>query len=782
MSAAMRRAVSRPLLIDIIVISAALSVWHALLSTFVGRGYFESISPTMWQSVQLAKLGAEEWIEANVPLWNPYVFGGFPFHASGVGGVFYPANLLFTLDDLDLALRVDLAVHMLIGALGAYALTREITASRIAALLVGVAAVCAVPAAGFFVDQPLSTLHAFAFLPWLVLCARRAMVTGRPIWGLLAALTVAAQTFTGAVQFATISIVMAALFVLFDALRRYFGDWEALATVLRKTLVGLIGLGIGVALAGAQVVPSIELLASASDRASTPAETETFEYIHSVVVATPIPFEFEGDVPSIQFGGLFLLLLASFGFVRSRSREKWVLLSVVVAAYLFVSGGMTWLYARMFTLPFFDPSTAAGEVAVATSLFFLLLAGSGVAVVIKPSESLAAQARLIWPLSAALAGAIALCLWYAGDAPDGSMWTALGLLVLGVGATLMRKYHAALAGAWVAACVMFDLSAGVADATVEPAPPAAFDLYAPGGRFEQIAREFKGYGRMVLVPGVRETEQGRLYAGIMNAERTLPLFSEHDAMFLGDAWTAPVELPRLVWAFEDEEIPGQPTDAQTVQRSIDLLCALNVEYIISPAPGPLIFNRICEVGDTLIAKYEIPHGVIYKNVGAGPVAYILHDAAVLKTGETFAGRAADPEFDWTRTVLVDEPVDASDLGQPSESEGVRVARYTPHEVELELTVGSPGILVLTDSFYPGWRATFADGSTREVIRVNGFMRGVKVRPGDSGVVFSYLPDSFETGWKLSLGAAILWVLTALILGASWIVRRAQPSPEPRIAE
>jgi hypothetical protein len=51
------------------------------------------------------------------------------------------------------------------------------------------------------------------------------------------------------------------------------------------------------------------------------------------------------------------------------------------------------------------------------------------------------------------------------------------------------------------------------------------------------------------------------------------------------------------------------------------------------------------------------------------------------------------------------------------------------------------------------------------------MRGVQVRPGDGRVVFTYAPRSFETGWKLGLGAALIWVLLALMLSAAWLLRR-----------
>ena len=70
----------------------------------------------------------------------------------------------------------------------------------------------------------------------------------------------------------------------------------------------------------------------------------------------------------------------------------------------------------------------------------------------------------------------------------------------------------------------------------------------------------------------------------------------------------------------------------------------------------------------------------------------------------------------------------------------------------------PGLPVLIDLEYPGWKAE-VDGEEADIERVDYLMRGVRVPAGESTVTFSYRPLSFTVGWVVSLlalaGAAIL---------------------------
>ena len=70
---------------------------------------------------------------------------------------------------------------------------------------------------------------------------------------------------------------------------------------------------------------------------------------------------------------------------------------------------------------------------------------------------------------------------------------------------------------------------------------------------------------------------------------------------------------------------------------------------------------------------------------------------------------------------------------------------------------SPGVLVLADTWYPGWRAS-VNGEPADVFPVDGMFRGVVLPDeGPHRVVFRYAPRSLQAGLGLS-GLSVLITL------------------------
>src|SRR5262249_15568414 len=103
-------------------------------------------------------------------------------------------------------------------------------------------------------------------------------------------------------------------------------------------------------------------------------------------------------------------------------------------------------------------------------------------------------------------------------------------------------------------------------------------------------------------------------------------------------------------------------------------------------------------------------------------------------------------------------------------EGVAIRSFEPGHMEIEVHAYSRAMLVMSEMFYPGWRATVNGRATR-VYRVDGALRGVVVPAGDSRVVLSYTPGTILAGAGLTF-AAFAGVLAAWV---RWVPLQNEPN-------
>ncbi len=155
-----------------------------------------------------------------------------------------------------------------------------------------------------------------------------------------------------------------------------------------------------------------------------------------------------------------------------------------------------------------------------------------------------------------------------------------------------------------------------------------------------------------------------------------------------------------------------------------------------------------------------------------PRAWIVHDVDVRPRLTSRAPRAiarftAEVAFpdrkprDWRRTAVVetDEPLALTPGEAAADSELCRIVAAEPSRVEIEARLSAPGLVVLSDQYYPGWTATVETaGQSRRVpiLRTNRVMRGLLLPVGDHRIVYEFRPQSVFVG-------AIISGLTALAL-------------------
>jgi uncharacterized membrane protein YfhO len=124
-------------------------------------------------------------------------------------------------------------------------------------------------------------------------------------------------------------------------------------------------------------------------------------------------------------------------------------------------------------------------------------------------------------------------------------------------------------------------------------------------------------------------------------------------------------------------------------------------------------------------------------------------------------------FDPEKLALLEEKP-AWTLDAPAFFQEAEVTFYSPNKIVVQASLSSPGLLVLSELCYPGWRA-YDNGQEVKIHRANYLMRSVHLEAGRHTVEFVYDPLSFRVGRWVSAGA----VLGLIVYVVSVIRRRGE---------
>jgi hypothetical protein len=169
---------------------------------------------------------------------------------------------------------------------------------------------------------------------------------------------------------------------------------------------------------------------------------------------------------------------------------------------------------------------------------------------------------------------------------------------------------------------------------------------------------------------------------------------------------------------------------------------------------------------TQLQQADIRQGVwIYENPNVLPRAFVVHRAEIAPD-QALLERLTSADFNPWTTALLEEPLPAGEAAALADAplrspSAVCITRYEPCRVEVEAEMTSPGLLILSDTYYPGWKVT-VDGQPASLLRVNYALQGVYLPAGEHQVMLRFVPTSFWIG--LTLTAMVI------VFGAGFLLR------------
>jgi len=145
------------------------------------------------------------------------------------------------------------------------------------------------------------------------------------------------------------------------------------------------------------------------------------------------------------------------------------------------------------------------------------------------------------------------------------------------------------------------------------------------------------------------------------------------------------------------------------------------------------------------------------------------------------------DIDPRREAVVETPVDVPDCevlltesAVTMESAGrVEIVSETPTSLTLAVQADRPGLVVQTDSWYPGWTASL-DGARVPLVVADLVFRGVAVPAGSHELVLRYEPPAITAALRAAVGCLLIlpvWGLARVFVGSAGRTRAAKTASE-----
>jgi hypothetical protein len=699
-------------------------------------GYrFPKGSGDLWGQLYPVWSFVAEWVHRGVfPLWDNRMMGGDPILAEGQYGLLNPINWpLFLTDPIPEGLvLLRGAFSLWLAGTGLYLYLRRSPLWRL-----GRAAALTGAVAYMFSDPFIVHLghpqfnDVMAWLPWAFLGVdwaarrRRAVAAG--------AFLVAMLLLAGHGQASLYGAIAVGLYALWQAAE---GGWpEGLRRLGRLALAG----GIGIALAAPYFLPGLERL-PLTERAGVPLEQRGgYEFPSAMMIdfLTPLfhgrgvdQFWLTPERVESGYVGAVALFLAIPGLLGNlRSRRTWFPAGLGALSFAFALGHQGPVYPLLVRFPFFSESWKTARAIYLVSFALAILAASGMDWMTRGSR----RAVWLWVTGLALIG---LLLWlgaprWAQAAPDVHprlrALTGLRFAALLAGASALLGWAAARGRLWGRAGLVLLLLAELValGALVETEPtPRPDTTHAAALAF---LHSDPNWFRVDVDPIVH---------GFLP-----PVFLQMDGFEVPQGTGNPMELREfniLRWRI--------PSAAHPAYRM------LGIKYLIVPKGAPPGGEGIWPV------FVDDPLVDIHLNTLALPRVWLVYRTEVVGSYGEALERVLDENFRPEEVAIVQNGPHLNGNGQGK----IEVGYYGPNDVVLHVETDAPALLVLSDTFYPGWRAT-VDGTPVPIYQTNAALRGVLVPAGAHRVEMHFRPHSLLIGLGLS-GTGLFTIALIIVWG------------------
>lgn len=708
-----------------------------------------------WRSFAFQRLATT----GQVPLWDPYTFGGVPVLGNLQHAVLYPLNWLHLILPVNLAINWIVAIHVALAGLFTCAWCRFRGAGKVASLLGGTVFMFSGPYASHVYAGHLTYLCVVAWAPLLMLCVD-AIIERRqlPIACIGGAAVVSMQILGGYPQ---------PVFYLFLAVLIYAGIRIAAAPRPHVSISAILAMYFFAALlAAAQLLPAMDVAGE-----SLRNRVAGFEFASSV--SLPLENLFTLIVPNLfgdnfnspylgqwvmwettLFVGVAGFVVAVAGIAAARSlRDRSMLIVLLLSLVLALGSNLPFFRLAYDIVPGLDHFRVPARFSFIAVLFIAAFAADGFDRLWN-SRRLLASGSMLCAIATLMLAAAALIVWRSREQGIDGAW---GSVLSHLATKNQQTWASNLSGVPLDSAVVSD-SANL----------AANQLAFAAGAMAQVA--------IVLAVSLRWRRCVYLLALLVAGQiwwGTQIFWQKSQPLErMPQGWRQTVDLlgPGQRILPRDDRTYTLPTklaipsawgyDPATLARWAEVVAPLvgadprvgdfGIRKVDdSPIWSMLRVPRTMLPNERIIADRPLPQSLLIGAYSVVPSpALSLH---------AVQDRGFDP---WKSVILESPPVPAPDLSIDGPIGEVRIVTSTEESMEIQASLSRNSLLLVTDAYSKGWRVRSIGTSPQDayvVLPANHALRAIPLAAGQHHFVLEYKPASVTAGKVITLIAGFCWL-------------------------
>lgn len=260
-------------------------------------------------------------------------------------------------------------------------------------------------------------------------------------------------------------------------------------------------------------------------------------------------------------------------------------------------------------------------------------------------------------------------------------------------------------------------------------------------------KENAGINRFIGYNGQFLNDNFATYYGLYTVEGYDSLNDLNRAMFIKSAVDGKLDhdLPTSADVALDRNLKNE--------RAIKLMKLFGIKYLVDHPQwidvGPTSsLNRLPDDKQKLM--FSDGDWKIWEYLDAYPRAFLVGSYETIRDDQKLVDRFYASDFDPRSSVLISEPLPGNFSIVDDETSKVEIKKYTPTKIVFDTFSSKDQLLVLSDTYYPGWQARLENGKLLPVLTADYAVRAIPIPSGNHTITMWYFPDSLKKGLVIAL--------------------------------